>query len=47
MKTKPQALPTFRRNPFGLGLVAFYLAALALLALGLLNLYGHILAQLP
>lgn len=43
----PQAFPTLRRNPLGLGLIAFWLVSLALLAYGLVTLYGHVLARIP
>ena len=44
---KPQALPGLRRNPFGLGLIAFWLIYLGLLAYGVDSLYGYVVARLP
>lgn len=45
--SKPQSLPTLRRNPLGLGLIVLWLVLLAGLAYGLHSLYGHVIAGLP
>lgn len=44
---KPQAFPNLRRNPLGLGLLAFWLVILACVGVGVYRLYANITHRIP